>query len=331
MVFMNFLESKLFFAAAPVSIRKFDKYKKECPEVYQRTSMYMIVKRAVPSIRVVNNDELSDFLEIRGIKERDNKEYAKQLEMYIRDGKAAALDIVQSCSNKRLKGVYKYPKDIFTNHSISLRQDVELEEIMYYSSQGMGTFWARGDIIPFLTYEVMYVGQCVDEPLAVRFKAHHALQDMLIHEDVISKEHSNSDELVIFPLYSESNTVSILTGDLEMDDWNKALSNDFSFGPKDIDRDCEKALVHSMSPKYNCIKFKKYPMSSDGLYNSDADVYCYTINENIILKYNNGLVYGASDDMYASRIIGDKIDKTVTIYAPGEDYIQKYTDRIFPF
>jgi hypothetical protein len=153
---MNFLESKLFFAAAPVSIRKFDKYKKECPEVYQRTSMYMIVKRAVPSIRVVNNGELSDFLEIRGIKERDNKEFAKKLEMYIRDGKAPALDIVQSCSNKRLKGVYKYPKDIFTNHSISLRQDVEFEEIMYYSSQGMGTFWASGDIIPFLTYEVMY-------------------------------------------------------------------------------------------------------------------------------------------------------------------------------
>ena len=76
---MNFLESKLFFAAAPVSIRKFDKYKKECPEVYQRTSMYMIVKRAVPSIRVVNNDELSDFLEIRGIKERDNKEFVCKL------------------------------------------------------------------------------------------------------------------------------------------------------------------------------------------------------------------------------------------------------------
>ena len=35
-------------------------------------------------------------------------------------------------------------------------QDVEFEEIMYYSSQGMGTFWASGDIIPFLTYEVMY-------------------------------------------------------------------------------------------------------------------------------------------------------------------------------
>ncbi len=177
----------------------------------------------------------------------------------------------------------------------------------------------------------MYVGQCVGEPLCKRFKAHHALQDMLIEEKVTSVGYQNADELIIMPFRSNGEICSILNPyEATVDDYIKVFTNDFSFGTREITLDCEKALVHGMNPKYNKTKFLTYPKSDDGLHKTEADVYSYFIAANLVLKYDGGMIYGCPESKYASRIIGDK-DGFTNIYAPGENYTKRYVEKMLLF
>ena len=66
---------------------------------------------------------------------------------------------------------------------------------LYYSNDGFHIA-IQGDFTSAITYEVLYVGECVGEKLTQRFKAHHALQDMLIEEKVISPSFDKSEELI---------------------------------------------------------------------------------------------------------------------------------------
>jgi len=53
------------------------------------------------------------------------------------------------------------------------------------------------------------------------------------------------------------------------------------------------------------------------------------IAENIILKYAKGFVYGVTDVFLSSKIIGDR-QGDLNVYAPGEDYVRKYAEQIYP-
>lgn len=50
-----------------------------------------------------------------------------------------------------------------------------------------------GDCTSAITYDILYVGETVKEKLTQRFKAHHALQNMLIEEKVISPSFDKSE------------------------------------------------------------------------------------------------------------------------------------------
>lgn len=336
---MNMVESNLMLAAPPVSIRKFDDYRVKYREIYERASMYIIAKRPVPTIRVVTEeDELSSFFDTNTAVMSDkinrqqndiSNEYAvNQVKDLIKLGRMVIMEISHPASVHKVKGLYQLPESLTASELISNLSEISLEEILYCSSQGCGSFACRGEIAYFITYRVMYVGQCVGESLTERFQSHHALQKMLIHEEVVSMDSSNSDELILLPFYSDAATISFITGDAAEEEFARAVTNDFSYGIREVNLDCEKALVHSMNPKYNRIRFKKYPESADGLYNSEAETYCYVIAANMILEYDGGIVYGSGDSVYASKIIGDRVDNTVTIYSPGENYTQKYAERI---
>ena len=176
----------------------------------------------------------------------------------------------------------------------------------------------------------MYVGQCVRESLTKRFKAHHALQDMLIEEDVISRQYDKADELMLMPLGIDSNILSVLTPENIERDFVKVFTNDFNFNMKEVILDAEKALVHNMNPKYNKIKYERYPRSRDGLDNIDAHVFSYSLSEFAILKYTDCLVVGFPDDIYASKIVGDD-QGFRRVYQPGKDITKKYIPRIMSY
>lgn len=160
--------------------------------------------------------------------------------------------------------------------------------------------------------------------------AHHALQNMLIEENVISRHYDKADELILMPLYVDSDIISILTPDLGEEEFSKVFTNTFDFGNKEVTLDAEKALVHNMNTKYNGIKFLNYPSSKDGLYNTDAYAFSYALAEFAMLKYNDGVVIGCPDIIYASKIVGDD-EKFTKIYKPGEDITEKYMPRIMSY
>ncbi len=313
---MHIVDSYLELTTAPMTIRKFNEMIKEencVRSALNLASLYVIAKREVPHISLLENLP-------KGV---DNNDYILPMRIELKEEGAV------------IHAYYELPDSIERDALSQLKKsmlDSDFEEIIGCANVGLGTviFEPSEDISKFFTYEVMYVGQCVGEPLSKRFKAHHALQDMLIEERVISVGYQNADELIILPFRSDGKICSILDPyKSKVDDYIKVFTNDFSFGTKELALDAEKALVHGMNPKYNKTKFLNYPKSDDGLYKTEADVYSYYIAEYLILKYAEGMVYGCSDPIYASRIVGDKEGFT-KIYSPGEDAIKRYTDKMFP-
>ena len=118
----------------------------------------------------------------------------------------------------------------------------------------------------------------------------------------------------------------MLTGFSTENDWMKGLIGDFDVTPSQISLDAEKSLIHSMNPKYNRIRFKNYPFSKDGLYKSDASVFCYSIAENMILKYDAGNIIGYPETAFASSIVGDK-DGYTKVFVPGENKTERYAKK----
>lgn len=301
---MNTVETNLSLTLAPLSIKEF-KRKKDIAEYktkLDKASLYIIVQREVPEIKV--NEEKCDEKEI-------------------------SLTIKLPKFGLELNAIYVLPEII---NNVAFKNTVHKngwDRLTFDASHGLGVLMWQGDIKPFITYNVLYVGQCAKEPLTKRFKAHHALMDMLIEEHAISSKSTSSEELILMPFTADSYVTTTLTGDSSDEDFVRAFTNNYTFTSDMINKDSEKALVRAMNPKYNKIRFKNYPKSEDGLYKTEADVYCYSIAENIILKYTKGFVYGATDVLFSSKIIGDR-QGDLNVYAPGEDYVQKYAEQIYP-
>lgn len=311
---MNIVESKLYFTTPPLSIRRFNQQKnlKDRKEEFDRASIYIIGKREVPIIRVLEQSPIEEYL-----KDVDEEKYV-------------LLNIEMRESNFKIDCVYILPDSIKKSELISSINEVTVDEIFCCTARNIGAFGHIGDISSLITFEVLYVGQCVGEPLTKRFKAHHALQDMLIEENVISRDYDKADELILMPLYVDSDVISVLTPDLDEEEFFKVFTNNFDFGSKEVTLDAEKALVHNMNPKYNRIKFLNYPSSKDGLHKTDAHAFSYALAEFAMLKYNDGVVVGCPDTMYASKIVGD--DEGFTkVYKPGEDITEKYVPRIMSY
>lgn len=315
---MNIVDTKLFLTTRPMSIARFEgaKTNQFLKPLLNKAHLYIIVKREVPTCTQAHYMERSLYMTFK-MEKAHNKINVRYT--FLEGWEAGSSD------EEPLKSLFSNIKD------------VTFDELWSFASKGIGTFQVlddegnelqyAGDLIPFITYKVLYVGQCVAEPLTKRFEAHHALQKMLIEEYVISKNSRISDELMILPFTCESDTISGLTGYEPIEDWVKAFTNSFDINNHNVTLDCEKALVHGMNPKYNKIKFNDYPESEDGLFKTEAYAYSYSVGENMILLYDQGLIFGSTDDIYASKIVADR-DSNIDIYYPGENFTERYAKKI---
>lgn len=358
----HMIESHLVLTHAPLSIMDFSLSKNNPDEVegLDCASLYVIAKREMPLFSI--NKELSSaklialnvvmkkaeaklqiyiptegnekyalegFAGINGLSMRadssDTDMERTSNEYYI----SKTPDSVLSSLEFEAFDIHAYQKS-GDESSIKVTCGLNFNELIYYASHGYLCIAFHGDLLPFITYDVLYIGQCTGEPLTKRFNGHHALQDILIKEKAISSDMRNSEELVLMPFRSEADTISVITGNTSEEDFIKAFTNNFSFGMKEVNLDCEKALVHGMLPAYNKIKFEKYPKSRDGLYGTEAEVYAYSICEDLILKYKDGMVYGNIESALASMIVGDK-SGFAHIYMPGENFTQRYVEEMFPY
>lgn len=156
-----------------------------------------------------------------------------------------------------------------------------------------------GDIKPLITYEVLYVGECVKEHIFTRFKSHHALQKILIKEQIIPKDYDKVNDLLLLPFTVFTETmysIGDVASDDEIDEFVNVCLGKNLIPKKNVSLDCEKALIHAINPKYNTEKFHNYPSSKDGLSQFNLDCFSYSIDENLILSYEgNGKIYGQTD------------------------------------
>ena len=330
----NILETNFRLTHAPISIKDFNSIKKATvlnselwreKESLDNASLYIIGKREVPVF--VPRREISD-------------EHCLILDVEV--GKASFRIFIPALKNPKYSlngfaGIKTEPEGLEKAQKVWLcafndkGEDVSnigftFDELIYYYRNDLFHIIMQGDFTSAITYEVLYVGQSVGEKLTQRFKAHHALQDMLIEEKVISPSVDKSEELILMPFTIDSYMYTMLTGFSSEDDWMKALFGNFDVTPNQISLDGEKALVHGMNPKYNCIRFKNYPFSKDGLYKSDAKVFCHSIAEYVILKYDKGNIIGCPETAFASSIVGDE-DGFTKVFNPDENKTERYAKK----
>ena len=330
----NILETNLNLTHSPISIKDFNRIKKALvlnhelwreKESLDKASLYIIGKREVPVF--VPRREISD---------------ESCLILDVEVGKASFRIFIPASTNPEYSlngfaGIKTEPEGLEKAQKVWLfafndkgeavsNIGFTFDELIYYCSNDWFHIIMKSDFTSAITYEVLYVGECVGEKLTQRFKAHHALQDMLIEEKVISPSFDKSEELILMPFTIDSYMGTMLTGFSPENDWMKAFIGDFDVTPNQISLDAEKALVHGMNPKYNHIRFKNYPFSKDGLYKSDASVFCYSIAENMILKYDTGNIIGCPETAFASSIVGDK-DGYTKVFVPGEDKTEQYAKK----
>lgn len=296
-----------------MTLFEFDNFRED-QDIYnflRAASIYIIARRKLPVMKLV--DGATDGFHISV--SMNNNPAVIEIRMLQKDNMKLlhdGLTGIKVGNNTELKNQF---------HSITLLgknerfiMNANLDRLIHLHSNKRINLRVKGDITPFVTYEVLYIGQCTDEHIFKRFKSHHALIDILINEKIIPPNYDKVNDLIILPFNIESDIISEITGDSEEEDLLEALTGKFSFDHKTISLDCEKALIKAMNPKYNKQKFNQYPKSKDGLYNYNLESIVYRIEENIVLDYgNDNKIYGSMNPKDAS-IIAIKENNDFDIY-----------------
>lgn len=293
---MKILDCHLHLSYSPLTIYEFEKHKKEFDlrECLSSTTVYMICKRPLPIMKLVAGQ--SDGFEISVKMEGNEHEYVFRI--MAKNNPDLALDGFQmingGTNNKNDKSSFHH-MDLYSRSGDKevITLSANFDRLVYLSSHNKICLCSKEYLPPeYITYQVLYVGECVGEHICDRFKAHHALQSILINERVISEKFDKTDDLLILPFFIESESVSLFTGNEDPKEFVDTMMGILPYDSKVISLDCEKAFVKAMQPQYNQTKFKQFPKSNDGLYKYKLDYYQYRICENLFLSYGEKMLYG---------------------------------------
>ncbi|BEU25584.1 hypothetical protein [Paraburkholderia caribensis] len=166
--------------------------------------------------------------------------------------------------------------------------------------------------LPIATYDLLYVGIATAGDSFDRLfaKGHHARVKILSDEPQRYPGARVSDEIYLFlfnvdPLFIKSFGRN---SNIEDDDLN------FSYDPKRLVSDAEKAFVSLLKPKYNSQLYKNYPRSQDGFYKKGLTGYCYSVSEGMSFRTQYGSIKGGrernitlSNDADFIAITGDEV------------------------
>lgn len=170
----------------------------------------------------------------------------------------------------------------------------------------------KGDITPFVTYEVLYVGQCAKQHITKRFNGHHAISEIMGSEIIVPKDHDKNEEIIIIPFKINPIEITSMTADTmntELDKVVAAIEGKEVASDNEYIYDGEKALIRALDPKYNKDKFLNYPQSENGLYQHEFDSIGYVIDEDLILYYGE-----------SNRIIGGREGESLILVRKNQDF-----------
>jgi hypothetical protein len=165
----------------------------------------------------------------------------------------------------------------------------------------------------YCIYNVLYIGQATKQEIWKRLTGHETLQQILSLESPLTEQSIPTHEIAIllfevhsssgmkvYDLHSDSNNIE------DLDFKNNNINTD------SIILDAEKLFIKILSPKYNSIKFDKYPRSKDGLYQYNLNDYFFCIKEPLTLLCSENRIKGSSNLKKSDIILVSK-NETVKI------------------
>lgn len=304
---MHNVEGQLKLSYSPMTLYEFEHFKddKDVYDFLSSTAIYVIAQRSLPIMEFVDKNANGFHVKVymEGNEEKLEIIFRTKDNLNFFPCGISAINIGSNILNK--SGVFHslilYRKNFCGNDEFVM--SANFDRLIHLASNGIIKIHIKGDITPFISYRVLYVGECIEEHIFSRFKAHHALQNILIRENIISKDYDKVNDILLLPFKVTGDVVSVIDGNSNEKEFIEAVTGNFSFGRKELVLDCEKALIKAMSPKYNKTKFKHYPKSKNGLYNHKIDSCLYQVMENIVLCYDDdNKIYGDVNGLENSYI-----------------------------
>ncbi len=168
-----------------------------------------------------------------------------------------------------------------------------------------------GDLTPFTTYFVHYVGKATDQEIWERLTGHATLQEILSIEYPLNYGSLPTHEIALL-LFQVIEMESLKVASDDIEEFINSMIDTNIPNQRDVSLDAEKLLVKLLSPFYNIKKFTNYPKSTDGLYRFGFDRFIYHIAENITLKYQDREL-NFNKDSSKSDLIGIKDNKEIEV------------------
>ncbi|RFZ91225.1 hypothetical protein D0C36_20020 [Mucilaginibacter conchicola] len=147
----------------------------------------------------------------------------------------------------------------------------------------------KGNYLPFITYDVHYVGKATNQPIWRRLDGHNTLQKIL--SIVTPQGRALPTHELCLLLFDVSDVVSV--GSFIPDDPDNTLR---TFPTKStIALDAEKLLVQTLQPEFNdpSKRFPGYPISTDGLSPYNFGHIVYQVRDELRLKTAACTILGA--------------------------------------
>jgi len=311
---MNFsgLQSKLRLAYPPVSNYEFVHLKKEqiVQEHIKDSMIYIICQRPMLAFKKLTFNENQDtmYFEIhkRGISEILECEiplYQKAIEMD--ENKKVIIefgthDPVTNTSSKfeNIHGL------TFFNEQQEFLFWISPDKFIYEVLNNKLKAKIEGDIKPFISFKVHYVGKATDQKIWNRLTGHNTLQDILSIEKPIMHGTLPTHEISLLLLKVEE-VISITFLEDDIDSFVKNALEPSLPSKKTIALDAEKMLINLLNPEHNhpSKRFGNYPVSKDGLYPENYNNYGYQIQDSLILQYKDSEIHGDLDVNKADLIL----------------------------
>lgn len=321
----NILETNLHLTHSPISIKDFNRIKKSPvlntefwreKESLDNASLYIIGKREAPVF--VPRREISD-------------EHCLILDVEV--GKASFRIFIPALTNPKYSlngfaGIKTEPEGLEKAQKVWLfafndkgeavpNIGFTFDELIYYASNDLFHIEIQGDFTSAITYDVLYVGETVREKLTQRFKAHHALQDMLIEEKVISPSFDKSEELILMPFTIDSSIAFIF----EYHSIKLAFLGDAKPSV------CLQGIKKINDADHFEVDLLK--LSHHGSRSNTSDSLLKTIRTNNYLLSTNGHHKKVPSKVVLSHLLKNAGKKDINLYCNYDWYNTEYHERYF--
>jgi 3D (Asp-Asp-Asp) domain-containing protein len=185
------------------------------------------------------------------------------------------------------------PKIIYIKYNDEILEFFTIEKLLFDRSHNYNIISGIDDYRNFNKYHLHYIGISKEDDALTRLviNPHDKRLRILSNECSCSPNARLTDEITLF--FFKLTTLEMITlEDNNVDDFIENFNKETGTKIEKI-ADVEKAFIKVLNPeKYNIVKYKSYPKSSDGLYKHKIDRYSYFIGESYTFYTEDNEIVG---------------------------------------